>query len=61
VVLSQNFKVYVMHLSWMLPILHLNLPRATQLDAGLTKKVEQLKARLGKNRSSELIREAYNT
>ena len=55
-VFSQNCKVDVMHLSWMLPILHLNLSRATQLEAGLTKKAEQLKVGLGKSSSFELIR-----
>ena len=45
---TQNYKVDVMHLSWMLPVLHPSLPIATQLEAELTKKVEQLKAGLGK-------------
>ena len=49
-----NFKADVMHLSWMLSVLHPSLPIATQLEAGLTKKAKQLKAGLGKGSSFEL-------
>ena len=57
----QNFKVDVMHLSWILPILHPSLPIlhpslliATQLGARLTEKAEQLKAGLGNGGSLEV-------
>ena len=50
-----------MHLSWFLPVLHPSLPITTQLEAGLTKKAEQLNAGLGKGSSFELRWEACNT
>ena len=50
-----------MHLSWMLPVLHSRLLIVTQLEAGLTKKAEKLKAGLGKASSFELSGEACNT
>ena len=37
---SQNFKVDVMHLSWMLQVIQPSLPIATLLEAELRKKVE---------------------
>ena len=56
----KNFKGDVMHLSWMLPVLHPSLPIATQVESGVTKKAEQLNAVLGKGSSFELRREACN-
>ena len=50
-----------MNLSWMLPVLHPSLPLATQLEAGLTKKAEQLKAWLGKGSSFKLRWDACST
>ena len=58
---AQNFKVDVIRLSWMLPVFHPSLSIATQLEAGLTKKTEQLKAGLGKGSSFELIWEAWTS
>ena len=58
---THDFKLDVMHLSRMLPVLHPSLPIATQLEAALTKKAEQLKARLGEGSSFELRREAWYT
>ena len=58
---AQNFKVDVIHLSWVLPALHPSLPIVTQLEAGLTKKAEQLNAVLGKDSSFDFRWEAYNT
>ena len=58
---AQTFQVDVMHLSWMLPVLHPNLPIATQFKCGLTKKLEQFKSGLGKGSSFELRWEACNT
>ena len=51
---AQNSKEDVMHVSWMLPVLHSSLPILTQLEAELTKKVEQLKAGLRKGISVKL-------
>ena len=39
---AQSFKVDIMPLSWILPVLHPSLPIATQLDTELIKKPEQL-------------------
>ena len=58
---AQNSKVGVMHLWWMLPVLYPSLSIAIQLEGGSTKKVEQLKAGLGKGSSFELIWEACTT
>ena len=58
---ARNFKVDVIQLSWMLLVLNPSLPMATQLEARLRKKAEQLNARLGKSCSFELRLEVYNT
>ena len=57
----QNFKVDVMHSPCLLPVLHTSLPIATKLESGLTKKAEQLKARLGNGSPFGLRWKAFNT
>ena len=50
-----------MLLSWMLPVIHPSLPISTQLEAELTKKLEQLKAVLRKGSSFEIRWKACKT
>ena len=57
---AQNLKVYMMHSSWMLLVLHPSLSIATQLKAGLMKKAEQFKSGLGKCSSFQLRWELCN-